>query len=182
MRSRTPKRARELQVFHAAQHRRHLGTDPGFSHLGDAGEQSSDGRAVGARVDHARAGTVSAADPFIDRLDDLVAVAELFGDQRQNDQAKIAVLEEAARPPAAVASATYIVRTAGKAATFRTTTTVAITVFESQVRFLRVCFDIAESKIYRNLDVYKYDRLSEKKRSRRLHFREDASEGYTLPL
>ena len=48
-------------------------------------------------VDHAGAGAVGAADALLDRLDDLVAVARLLGDQVEDDQAEVAMGEEAAR-------------------------------------------------------------------------------------
>jgi hypothetical protein len=73
------------------------------------------------RVDHAWAGTVAAADRFLDRLDDLVAVTGLLGDERQNHEAKIAMIENPAEPAAAAMTASMIVvgamPTAAKGAT-----------------------------------------------------------------
>src|SRR4029077_12279953 len=50
------------------------------------------------RVDHAGAGAVGAADLVLDRLDDLVAMPRLLGDQIENDQPQIAMGEEPAKP------------------------------------------------------------------------------------
>jgi hypothetical protein len=53
------------------------------------------------RIDHARARAVGTPDLLFDRLDDLVPVPWLFGDEMQDDQAKVAVREEPTEPGSA---------------------------------------------------------------------------------
>ena len=53
------------------------------------------------RIDNSWAWAVGAADVLLDRLDDLVTVARLFGDEMENDQTKVAVREEPAEPGSA---------------------------------------------------------------------------------
>ena len=55
-------------------------------------------------IDHAGAGPVGAARAVFQFLDQLVAVARLLGDQGQDHEAKVAVLQEPADPTAAMAS------------------------------------------------------------------------------
>ena len=47
------------------------------------------------RINHARAWRIAAPDPLFERLNDLVAIARLFREQRHHHQTKIAVLENA---------------------------------------------------------------------------------------
>ena len=64
-------------------------------------------------VDHSGTWTVRTAEPFLDLLDDLVAVARTFGDQLQNDKTQIAVAEHPAMtPPASPAAAMPAVQAA----------------------------------------------------------------------
>jgi hypothetical protein len=58
------------------------------------------------RVDNARARAVSAANLFLDCLDDFVTVPGLLGDQIENDQAKIAMGEETAKTETVAAAMT----------------------------------------------------------------------------
>src|ERR1700751_870801 len=53
------------------------------------------------RINNAWAWAVGAADPLFDRLDDLVTVPRLFRDEMENDQAKVAMREEAPEPGSA---------------------------------------------------------------------------------
>src|SRR5207249_3446462 len=46
------------------------------------------------RVDHSRAGAVSAADLLLDGLDNLVAMARLFGDELQDHELQVALIED----------------------------------------------------------------------------------------
>ena len=57
------------------------------------------------RIDHTRAGAVGAADLLLDRLDDFVTVARFLGDEVQDDQAQVAMGEEAAESGTAAATA-----------------------------------------------------------------------------
>src|SRR5262249_40101805 len=63
------------------------------------------------RVNYAGARAVRATELLFDRLDQLVAVARLFGNQMQQHVTQIAVVEEAPQPPAA-AGAAIVVATA----------------------------------------------------------------------
>ena len=53
------------------------------------------------RVDNARAGAVGSGDLLLNRLDKLIAVPGLLGDELQDDQAKVAMGKEAAEASAA---------------------------------------------------------------------------------
>ena len=53
------------------------------------------------RINDAWTWTVGAADLFFDRLDDLVTVPRFLGDEMENDQAKVAMSEEAPEPGSA---------------------------------------------------------------------------------
>src|SRR5450755_2160979 len=53
------------------------------------------------RVDNAGARAIGSGDAIFDLLDDLVAMARTFGNQAQHHQAKLAVVEQAARSAAA---------------------------------------------------------------------------------
>ena len=55
------------------------------------------------RIDHARAGAVGAAELVLDGLDQLVAMARLLRDQRQDDVAQVALVEYPAAPVSAFA-------------------------------------------------------------------------------
>jgi hypothetical protein len=55
------------------------------------------------RIDHARTGAVGTGDLRLDRLDDLVAVPRLFGDEVQDDEPKIALSEKTAESETAAA-------------------------------------------------------------------------------
>ena len=53
------------------------------------------------RIDDAWAGAVGSGDPLLNRLDKLIAVPRLLGDELQDDQAKVAMGEEAAEASSA---------------------------------------------------------------------------------
>ena len=53
------------------------------------------------RINNAWTWTVGAADLFFDRLDDLVTMPRFLGDEMENDQAKVAMSEEAPEPGSA---------------------------------------------------------------------------------
>ncbi|HEY2616321.1 MAG TPA: hypothetical protein VGI78_03185 [Acetobacteraceae bacterium] len=55
------------------------------------------------RIDDTRTWAVGAADLLLDRLDDLVPVPWFLGDEVENDQAKVAMSEEAAKSGSAAA-------------------------------------------------------------------------------
>src|ERR1700678_2330401 len=57
------------------------------------------------RIDDARAGRIVAPDPLAELLDDLVAVAGLLGDERENHEPQLAAVEHAALAAADVAAA-----------------------------------------------------------------------------
>ena len=65
-------------------------------------------------IDHARAWAVGAADLLLNRLDELVTVPRLLGDEVEDDQAKVTMGEEAAEPGTA-AAATVSTMSAGAA-------------------------------------------------------------------
>src|SRR5271170_5551270 len=52
------------------------------------------------RINHTRTRSICPAQPLLDRLDDLVAMARLLRDQLQNDVTQIARAEEPHRPAA----------------------------------------------------------------------------------
>jgi hypothetical protein len=53
------------------------------------------------RINHAGARDVQAAGQFLDRADELIAMARLVGDQLEQDQAKLARIEDPPAPAAA---------------------------------------------------------------------------------
>ncbi len=103
-------------------------------------------------IDHARAWAVGAPDLLLYRLDELVTVPRLLGDEVEDDQAKVTMGEEAAEPGTA-AAATVSTMSAGAAviAMIRRGRSAGVVRRESVRRVsvygtfdLRVCFDITE--------------------------------------
>ncbi len=134
-----------------------FGFDRGIAHVLEPGE---------GRIDHAGTGAVAAAHAFLDGAHQFVAVTRLLDDHVENDEAKLAVVEQPAAPAdrRRWSSAMSVVTGVDvPVVALMRAVRVVMAVSAASVSVSHQCdisLDISEVKIYR--DCIGYDRLSER--------------------